>query len=205
MPIHEAEVSSLHRNSVSRSRIITTKYTKSVSHSTLKSTAKPHWRVLYTRPRAEKKVEERLVAAGIEVFLPMRTSVRQWSDRRMKVQVPLFPGYIFAHVNESERLVAVQQDGVVKTVSFGSRMAVARPEEIDMLRKLQAIPEQIEAVAMRAVPKGADVVLTNGPLAGVRGQVVGHPRAQYLLVEAASIHQAVRVHVPADWVMRIAA
>lgn len=171
----------------------------------MKSTTTQYWRVLYTRPHAEKKVEQRLEAAGIEAFLPMRTAVRQWSDRRKKVQVPLFPGYLFVHVDESERLKAVQQDGVVKTVSFGNRMAVARTDEIEMLRALQTVPEQIEAVAMRAVPRGADVILTNGPLAGVRGQVVGHPKAQYLLVEAASIHQAVRVHVPADWVMRIAA
>ncbi len=135
----------------------------------------------------------------------MRTAVRQWSDRRKHVQVPLFPGYIFVHVDERQRLTAVQEDGVVKTVSFGSRMAVARADEIEMLRALQSVPEQIEAVAMRALPKGAEVMLTSGPLAGVRGRILGHPKAQYLLVEAASIHQAVRVHVPADWVMRIAA
>lgn len=164
-----------------------------------------HWRVFYAKPRAEKKVEERLLAGGKEVFLPMRTAVRQWSDRKKKVSVPLFPGYIFAHVTERERLDVLEDDGVVRTVAFGGTLATARQDEIDTLKRLQAMPDRIEAVEKRAYPAGTEVIVTNGPLNGVRGCVTGHPKAHYLLVEAPSVRQVIRVHVPADWVMRVTA
>jgi transcription termination/antitermination protein NusG len=168
-------------------------------------TSTRYWRVFYTRPRAEKKVERRLEASGAEVFLPMRTAIRQWSDRKKEVMVPLFPGYIFAHVDERERLSVLEDEGIVRCISFNGSIAAARDEEISALRAMQNVPGQIEAVAMRSVPKGAEVVVTSGPLTGVRGFVIGHPKMHYLLVEVASVAQAVRVHIPADWVTRRAA
>lgn len=160
------------------------------------------WRVFYCRPRAEARAAERLEAAGVETFLPLRATLRQWSDRRKRVLVPLFPGYLFAHVTERERYDALQDEAVVKTVAFGGTPAVVPAAEIALLRALQAAPDALEAVDRAAFPVGAEVVVARGPLAGVRGRVTGHPRAQTLLVEVASIHQTVRVQLPADWALR---
>ena len=161
------------------------------------------WRVFYTRPRNEKKVADRLEARGVEVCLPMRSVLRQWSDRKKKVQEPLFPSYLFAHVDERQRLDVLADEGVVKTVSFGGRVAVVRQEEIDILRSLQAFPERIEAVTREAFPPGTGVMVTNGPLKGMRGSVSAVPKPLYLTVEIPSIHQAIRLQVPSDWVMRV--
>ena len=160
------------------------------------------WRVFYTRPRNEKKVAERLIASGIDVCLPLRTVLRQWSDRKKRVLEPLFPGYLFAHVDERERLAVLQDDGVVTTVSFGGTLAEARQEEIDTLRALEATPKSVEARALDAVPAGAEVIVTNGPLKGARGTVDGSPKAYYLTLLIDSVRQAIRLEVPADWVMR---
>lgn len=160
------------------------------------------WRVFSVRPRAEKRVAERLAAAGLEVVLPLRVALHQWSDRKRRVAVPLFPGYVFAQVDERERLDALATDGVVRTVGFGGTLAAVSDAEVTLLQALANAPEQAEAVAREAFPAGAAVVLTNGPLKGVRGHVLGHPRSQYLTVEVPSVQQAVRLHVPADWAMR---
>ena len=48
------------------------------------------WHALYVRPRSEKKVANELIDMGFEVYLPVITVVRQWSDRRKKVIEPLF-------------------------------------------------------------------------------------------------------------------
>lgn len=160
------------------------------------------WRVFYCRPRAEARAAERLEAAGVETFLPLRETLRQWSDRRRRVRVPLFPGYLFAHVTERERLDALQDEAVVRTVAFGGTPATVPPEEIETLRVLQAAPDAIDAVDRAAFPLGAEVVVVRGPLAGVRGHVTGHPRAHTLLVEVASIRQTIRVQLPADWALR---
>ncbi|PAP76384.1 UpxY family transcription antiterminator [Rubrivirga marina] len=165
----------------------------------------PHarvWRVFYTRPRNEKKVAERLNDGGIDVCLPLRTVLRRWSDRKRKIQEPLFPGYLFAHVDERERLAVLQDDGVVTTVSFGGTLAEVRNTEIVMLRALEGLPKSVEARALDAVPPGTEVIVTTGPLKGARGTVEGSPKAFYLFILIESVRQAIRLEVPADWVMR---
>ena len=164
----------------------------------------PVWRAFYTRPRNEKKVADRLAARGVDVCLPLRTVVRQWSDRKKRVQEPLFPSYLFAHVDERGRLAVLQDPAVVTTVSFGGALAEVRPEEIDALRALEAVPGSIETRAIGATPPGSTVIVTDGPLKGVRGVVEGSPKALYLTVRIESIQQGVCLQIPADWVMRTA-
>ena len=53
-----------------------------------------NWNVLYTAPRAEKQVKERIAALGVECFLPLHRTPRVWSDRVKIVEVPLFSSYI---------------------------------------------------------------------------------------------------------------
>jgi transcriptional antiterminator NusG len=140
--------------------------------------------------------------SGHEVFLPLRSVLRQWSDRKKRVEEPLFPGYLFARVDERGRLAVLQHEPIVKTVHFGGTFAVMPDEVIDQLKLMQNTPERLEAITREAFPRGAEVFLERGPLAGLRGEVIGHPKALYLIVEVPVLNNAVRVHVPADWVMR---
>lgn len=160
------------------------------------------WRVFTVRSRAEKRVLEHLQARGIEAYVPLRTALHQWSDRKRKVEVPLFPGYVFAKVDERQRLAVLEDAAVVRTVAFGARLAVVPDHEMELVRSLATLPGAVEAVTRRALPIGADVLLTNGPLKGVRGRVTGLPKERYLTVEVSSIHQAIRIQVPSDWAMR---
>lgn len=167
--------------------------------------ATPLWRVFYTRPRTERKVEARLAAGGHDVFLPMRETLRQWSDRKQRVAVPLFPSYLFARVDERARLAVLEDEAVVKTVHFGGTLAHVPEREMDLLKALAASPDRIEAVAREAFPLGAEVYVAKGPLAGVHGRIVGHPKDMLLLVEVPSVRQAIRIQMPADWATRPAA
>lgn len=162
------------------------------------------WRVFYVRPRAEKKAAERLAADGFEVFVPLRAAVRQWSDRKQRVAEPLFRGYLFAHADERQRLGILEDPGIVKSLFFAGRLVEVTEEEITHLRALVTLPDAIEAVTMGAFPVGTDVLVQRGPLAGVRGRVTSHPSGLHLVVEIPSISHAVRLKVPADWVMRVA-
>jgi len=91
---------------------------------------------------------------------------------------------------------------VVKSVAFGGQLAVVPDEEIGQLKRLQVIPENLDAITRQAFPVGAEVYVARGPIKGVRGRVLDHPKRSYLLVEVPPIRQAIRVHVPADWVLR---
>jgi transcription antitermination factor NusG len=137
------------------------------------------------------------------VLLIEREVVRQWSDRKKTVREPLFPGYVFARVDERARLAVLQVEGVVRSVSFGARPAVVPDAEIIALQQLQSMPDRLEAVTLSAAPLGSEVMVTNGPLKGLRARVADHPKPLYLVLHVPSIGQAVRVQIPLDWVMRL--
>ncbi len=159
------------------------------------------WRVFYTFPRAEKKCEDRLYDRHIDVFLPQYTVIRQWSDRKKKVVEPLFRNYIFAKVDERDRLRVLQTDGIVRCVTFNGRPAVVPDEEIDAVRR--AISGEGEFAVVDYVPRpklGSKVVVIEGPMRGLRGEVEEHRGQTHLLVSVAAVRQALRINVPAQWV-----
>ncbi|HET8753747.1 MAG TPA: UpxY family transcription antiterminator, partial [Salinimicrobium sp.] len=92
------------------------------------------WYVLYTKPRHEKKVAVALEKMDVEVFCPMITEVRQWSDRKKKLQVPLFKSYVFVNIEEKERHEILTVSGVVRYLFWLGKPAIVRDVEIQTLR-----------------------------------------------------------------------
>ena len=94
------------------------------------------WYVLYVNVRHEKKVFEKLQEQGIESYLPLVKTTKQWSDRKKTILEPLFTGYVFAKLSPHEfdkpRYVA----GVLNYLSFGKQKAIVSQAEIDSLRYL---------------------------------------------------------------------
>lgn len=158
------------------------------------------WRVFYTQSRAEKKCEERLIDRRIEVFLPKYETIRQWKDRKKKVIEPLFRNYVFAHVEEQERLRVLQTPGIVRCVSFGGTLAEVDSEEIEQLKIAQQDPKRLGLVDFQLPGIGERVTIEQGPLQGLSGEVLDHGGQLYVIVRVNAIRQAVRVHVPAAWV-----
>ncbi|HUF08453.1 MAG TPA: UpxY family transcription antiterminator [Rhodothermales bacterium] len=161
----------------------------------------PAWRIFCTRSRAEKRVEESLERRAVEVFLPKCAEVHQWKDRKKQVILPLFPGYIFAHVNERERLDVLTVDGVVRTLTMDGQLCALSQDEIEQLRILQQDPYRVEAVAISQIPeKGTHVTINRGALSGLSGEVRNHRGLTHVVIVVEAIKQAVRVIVPAEWI-----
>jgi len=92
------------------------------------------WYALYTKSRHEKKVTERLVSQGFDVFCPMIKTVKQWSDRKKKVSVPLIPSYIFIKVDEKNRTKVLSDPSILNFVYWLGKPAVIKNNEIDRLK-----------------------------------------------------------------------
>lgn len=163
--------------------------------------SKQVWRVFYTRARAEKKCEERLEDRQVEVLVPKKTEIRQWSDRKKEVTVPLFRNYLFAQVDEKDRLHVLRTKGTVRCVHFGGEPARLREETVEQLKRTQNAPDRLSAADLRP-QVGETVTITDGPegLLGLTGEVKEHRGQTYLLVRVEAIRQAVKVEIPADWV-----
>lgn len=158
------------------------------------------WRVFYTMARAEKQCESLLVRKGFDVLLPKAEVMRQWKDRKKKVVEPLFKNYIFACVNEAERLQVLRTQGIVRTVAFQGKLAQLSSHEVEQLRILQRDPFVVRAVGVPLPAKGTAVQVMQGPFQGLQGTVVQHRGKTAIQIQIASIRQAVRVQIQADWV-----
>lgn len=159
------------------------------------------WRVFYTRARAEKKCEQRLYDRQIDVLVPKKKEIRQWSDRKKKVVEPLFRNYLFAHVDEKDRVRVLRTNGVVRCVHFHGEPARLRDETVEKLKKMEAVPERLSTVDLRP-PVGETVTVTDGPerLQGLTGEVLQHRKQTCVLVRVEAVRQAVKMEVQADWV-----
>ncbi|TAL61206.1 MAG: UpxY family transcription antiterminator [Bacteroidetes bacterium] len=129
------------------------------------------WYALYTRPRAEKQVYQRLVEAGIETFLPLQKTYRMWSDRKKLVERPLLSSYIFVKTYNKNFPMVYKTNGVVKFVSFEGHPVSIPQNQIDNLRLLINSDAEIE-VSSEKFAKGDNVEVVSGSLVGLTGELI---------------------------------
>ncbi|HLW19453.1 MAG TPA: UpxY family transcription antiterminator [Cyclobacteriaceae bacterium] len=153
------------------------------------------WYVMYTTPRSEKKVEQRLKEKGLEVYLPIVEEIRQWSDRKKKVQRPLFNGYLFVHTTKDKLWESLQVSGAVKFVNFAGEHATIREEEIASLKRVIATGVAVE-VETSDIVKGQQVRILGGPLQGLEGECIQKANKDYFIIRIPSINQSMMVNVP---------
>ena len=91
------------------------------------------WYVLITKPKSEKKVAQKLEERGIKVCCPVRVEVRQWSDRKKKVEVPLLPSMVLVHLEDKERPMVFETYGAVRYLFWLGEPATVSEVEIEAL------------------------------------------------------------------------
>jgi len=94
-----------------------------------------NWYVLHTKPRSEKKVEEKLLSLGINAFCPTRSEIRLWKDRKKSIQVPLLPSMVLVNIDTKDINRVFESSGVIRYMFWLGKRAVVRQSEIDVLRK----------------------------------------------------------------------
>jgi transcription antitermination factor NusG len=127
----------------------------------------PRWYALHTCSRHEKRVYDQLSAKGIQSFLPLYTSQRRWKDRKMSLDLPLFPGYMFVHIPFAERLRVLQLPGAVKFVSARGHAIPLDDSEIENLRRGLSAGGRAEPHPFLNI--GQQVRIIAGPFAGATG------------------------------------
>lgn len=119
------------------------------------------WYVLYTKPKAEKKVAGSLENLDVQVYCPLISVVRQWSDRKKKVKIPLFTSYVFVNLKERERHKVFEVPGVVKYLYWLGRPAVVRDMEIEVI-KSWLNGDEVEQIAVEHLSPGDRIRIESG-------------------------------------------
>ena len=140
-----------------------------------------NWYVVYTKPKWEKKVAEKLNQIGIECYCPIITQIKQWSDRKKKVEVPLFNSYVFVQLHDKDRNSVFQIAGVVRYLFWLGKPAIVRDDEIAAIKSSLASPNLSE-VSVTSIQVGDRIKLEAGAFTNQQAVVKEVSNTHYILV-----------------------
>ena len=153
------------------------------------------WYALHTRARHEKVAEQRLQQKGVTTYLPMVTEVHRWSDRKKKVQLPLFSCYLFAKLapTKVDRLRVLCVDGVFSFVGPGGEGTPIPEAQIDAVRAL--VDGGLPCSTHPFLKVGQRVRVRSGALDGLEGILVNRNGDSTLVISIDAIQRSLSVRV----------
>ncbi len=150
------------------------------------------WFVLFVRSNQEKRTAQRLAEVQVEHFLPCYRSVRQWKDRRVTLELPLFPGYLFVRFPFSERSRVLTLPNVVSLVGSSNSPSVVSEAEINWIR---LGIQRGNATPYPHLEVGQRVKIVAGAFSGLQGILLRHHNGARVVVCLQSIARSFAVEV----------
>ena len=138
------------------------------------------WRVLYTKPRNEKKVSENLSIQGFEVYCPCQKNLKQWSDRKKWIEEPIFKSYVFVKNPETEaqKLQILETPGVVRFLYWLGKPAQVKQVEIESIKSFLG---EFQFSELRSFEQGSVLNVKKGALKGAEGVVLYQTKKEVIL------------------------
>jgi transcriptional antiterminator RfaH len=140
-----------------------------------------NWYVVYTKPKWEKKVADKLNQLGIECYCPLITQIKQWSDRKKKIEIPLFNSYVFVQLPDSDRNLVFQVQGVVRYLFWLGKPAIVKDQEIEIIRTSLKSPN-LKDVSVSSIQVGDKIKLESGAFSNQNAVVQEVSNNYYTLV-----------------------
>jgi transcription antitermination factor NusG len=167
------------------------------------SSLENQWFAIYTRSRCEKKVATELQNLGYEAWVPLLKTMRQWSDRKKKVEVPLFNSYVFirSQLLKVKSLIS-KVDGAVYIVSFSGVPAIVPDKQINDLKLLLNSSEKFE-ISFNEFMLGEQIEVTKGALKGLQGIFVHYKGRQRILMQIDAINQKLLIDINPAFVRKV--
>ena len=156
-----------------------------------------NWYTIFTRPRTEKKVASQVEELGAESFLPVHKVIKQWSDRKKRMEVPLFPNYVFVRTHEKALHSLFTIKHLVKFVSIERRPVVVREKEIDTIKLI--LNEDTELSSCENFQEGRKVRILRGHLAGLEGVIVKQNSKTRLIIKIEGLERSLSINMPANY------
>jgi len=161
------------------------------------------WYAIYTRANSEKKVAEKLMQKNIECYLPTRNILKNWSDRKKRIEEPLFRCYLFVKVSYKEFFNALNTPGVVCFVTFGGK---AQPIPENQINNIRTFMNQIDhevILTYERIQKGVTVQVEKGSLQGLKGEVINIFGQSRLMIRIESMNCCLYANILKDEVSLI--
>jgi len=155
-----------------------------------------NWFAVYTRSRSEQKVFERIEKAGYKSFLPLTTELRQWSDRKKEVKVPLISSYVFVKVNKKDLVAIYTIPGVAGVLKYLGLPAIITEVEINNLKIVANNREATKTIAPFLLENGKLVQVTQGPFEGLIAVYLSNNGKHRVIVKIEALNSFTEISIP---------
>jgi len=150
------------------------------------------WYVIYTKSRYEKKTAQILTEQNFKVYLPLNKTISQWSDRKKKVEKPLFSSYVFIYLETiKDYLRALAIEGVVIFIKFGNRLVRVLDEEIDRIRVFLNEFSDVELRNSLDIKVGEKRRITSGPFENYDCEIIKIDNKKKICVRIESLKYSI--------------
>ena len=148
---------------------------------------------MVTTPQHEKAASRHLDYAGVETFLPTYESFRTWKNRQtVKVELPLFPTYLFVRIDHEDRAKVLRIPGVRRLIGNSREPVCLQDREVEFLRA-SLLEQKAEPYAGLVI--GQRVHIKSGPMLGVEGWLVRKNSEFRFILTVQLIHRHVSLEV----------
>jgi len=151
------------------------------------------WYPIYTRSRAEKKAYDELTRKGILTYLPLKKSVKQWSDRKKIIEEPLIKSYLFVYISAKEYAEVLMTNGIARFIYFSGQIALIPEQQLNDLKLLLATTEDLEVLEYDIKP-GERVLIKAGPFKGIMAELVSVQNKQRIILRLQNIGYAIEIN-----------
>ena len=161
------------------------------------------WFAVYTKSRSEQKVFQRLEKAAYKSFLPLITELRQWSDRKKKVKVPLISSYVFVKVQEKDLVAIYTIPGVVGVLKYLGHPAKITDVEINNLKIVANHKEATKTIAPCLLTHGKPVQVIKGPFKGLIAVYLSNKGKHRIVVNIEALNSFTEINLPLSHIQNI--
>ncbi len=161
------------------------------------------WYAVQTRSNFERRVADGLQVRGVATYLPVLSEMHRWSDRKRRIEVPVFPGYLFVQLSNvaAARLPILETSGSVRIVGSRREPEPVPDQEIESIRRMLSSGYSCHTVPY--IEQGAIVRVVRGPLKNLDGIFLRDKGKGRFLVSVKLLGQSVATEVAAEDVQAI--
>ncbi|PWS26419.1 antitermination protein NusG [Pedobacter yonginense] len=151
------------------------------------------WYPVYTRSRAEKKAYDELLRKDIIAYLPLKKTLKQWSDRKKIVKEPLIKSYLFVYISAKEHAEVLMTNGIARFIYFSGNIASLPDKQIQDLKLLLATEDDLEVFDF-AIKTGEKVIIKAGPFKGMLAELVSIHNKQRIILRLQNMGYAIEIN-----------
>lgn len=151
------------------------------------------WYPIYTRSRAEKKTQLELSKKQIESYLPLKKTVKQWSDRKKVVEEPLLKSYLFVYISAKEYTEVLMTQGISRFIYFSGKIANIPDKQLEDLKLLLASSVELEVID-HEISLGEKVLIKAGPFKGIIAELVSLKNKKRIVLRLQNLGYSITIN-----------